>query len=325
MCTAITLKNVESYFGRNMDIGYSFNEKVVVTPVGYNFKLKNGDEINTNYAIIGMACVIDDYPLYAEAANEKGLAIAGLNFPRYAKYSDEIIEGKNNITPFELIPFILSKCSNVSEARNELENISLLNIPFKENLPLATLHFMIADKDSSIVFEQTKDGAKIYENKVGVMTNNPTFDYHLTNLNNYLNCSNLDSDNKLTKDLDLKPLGHGIGGFGIPGDTSTVSRFVKTVFVKSNSSYCETNNDSISQFFHILDSVAVAKGNAVTKENIEDYTTYASCMNLNQNIYYYKTYYNNRIVAIKLNEENSVKETLTIYDLKTTQDILFDN
>ena len=78
MCTCIDLKTKDYYFGRNLDLEYRFNEKVVITPRGYGFKLKNGDIINTKYAIIGMATVSDDYPLYAEASNEKGLSIAGL-------------------------------------------------------------------------------------------------------------------------------------------------------------------------------------------------------------------------------------------------------
>jgi len=104
MCTCINLKTKDNYFGRNLDLEYRFYEKVVVTPRNYEFKLKAESTFKTKYAMIGMATVVDNYPLYADATNEKGLSIAALNFPNNAYYN-QVEEGKINITPFELIPW----------------------------------------------------------------------------------------------------------------------------------------------------------------------------------------------------------------------------
>ena len=114
MCTAISLIAAEHYFGRNLDLEYSYNESVVITPQNYEFQFRQVDNIETHYSIIGMAYVVDNYPLYYDATNEKGLSMAGLNYPK-AEYK-EFDDNKDNITPFEFIPWILSQCENVTEA-----------------------------------------------------------------------------------------------------------------------------------------------------------------------------------------------------------------
>ena len=131
-----------------------------------------------------MATVVDDIPLYYEAANEKGLAMAGLNFPGNAVYH-MAVEDKDNIAPFELIPWILGQCANVQEARKYLSKINLVNISFSEKMPLAPLHWMISDDKESIIVESMEDGLYIYEDKIGVLTNNPPYEYHRWNINNY--------------------------------------------------------------------------------------------------------------------------------------------
>ena len=325
MCTALTWNNGDFYFGRNMDIGYNFGERVVVTPRGYEIRLKTKNTIRTKYAIIGMASVVENYPLYAEAMNEKGLCIAGLNFPNNAYYPPHEVEGKHNITPYELTLYLLGCLTSTSEARVILENVSILGIRFRNDIPLATLHFMLSDRERSIVVEQTREGLKIYDNPLGVMTNNPTFDFHLTNLNNYLSCSPIESTNHLTNLTSLAPLGHGSGGLGLPGDSTTVSRFVRTVFNKSHSFCTKNEEDNLSHFFHMLDNVSVVRGCAVSLDNTADYTTYASCMNVSRGIFYYKTYENNRITAIRLTDKNSSAKALSTYELQTKQDISFVN
>ena len=134
MCTAITYKTNDFYFGRNLDLERSYNERVVVTPRNFQIKMRCVETLKTHYALIGMATVIDEYPLYFEATNEKGLSMAGLNFLGNADYK-EFKEEFKNITPFEFIPYILGKCKNIYEAEQELKEINLVNINFSEKLP----------------------------------------------------------------------------------------------------------------------------------------------------------------------------------------------
>lgn len=155
MCTCINYQNNDFYFGRNLDLEYSFNEKVVITPRNYLLKLKNKKEFKTKYAIMGMATVIDNYPLYAEGCNENGLCIAGLYFPDNAYYNKEKV-GKINITPFEIIPWLLGNYKTIDEIKAIINKINIINANFKDNLPSAPLHWIVSDDKQCIVIEQTK-------------------------------------------------------------------------------------------------------------------------------------------------------------------------
>ena len=184
MCTAATYKTEDFYFGRNLDYEFSYGDEVTVTPRAYPFALRCMGDFRTKYAMIGMAYVAGEYPLYYDAVNEKGLGIAGLNFVGNAVYHPAA-EGKNNVTQFELIPWLLGSCATLAEARTLLEKTNIVNIPFSDQLPLAQLHWLIADKTGSIVVESTADGLHIYDDPVGVLTNNPPFPQQLFALNNY--------------------------------------------------------------------------------------------------------------------------------------------
>lgn len=324
MCTCINFKSKDNYFGRNLDLEYRFNEKVVITPRNYEFNLKNKSIIKTKYSIIGMAMVVDNYPLYAEASNEKGLSMAGLYFPNNACFFDED-NNKLSLAPYELIPYFLGLYTKVSEIRDILNNLIITNKPFNNNLPVSDLHWMISDKEECIVLEQTKDGLKVYDNPIGVLTNNPPFNYHLMNINNYINLTPYYGRCNFSDKINLNEYGQGMGAIGLPGDNSPASRFIRASFNKLNSVCNDDEESSVTQFFHILDSVAMVKGTTVTKENKNDITTYSSCINTDKGIYYYKTYNNNQISAVKMTEENKNKKELSIYDLIEKQQINYIN
>lgn len=324
MCTCINFKTKDFYFGRNLDLEYSFGERVVITPRNYKFNLKNKAKLKTKYAIMGMATVIADYPLYADAVNDKGLCMAGLYFPGNAVYCEEN-EEYINIASFELIPWCLGNFSNIAELRKNLEKINITNHAFQEKIPVAELHWMISDEKESIVLEQTKTGIQIYENPYGVLTNNPPFNYHDINMNNYMKISAKNPANTFSEKVSLQPYGQGFGMFGLPGDVTPTSRFVRATFYKYNSITDEDEESSISQFFHILDSVSLIKGSVITKENNYDMTTYSSCINATKGIYYFKTYYNNQINAVALNNQNKNGDTLEIYELPKKQNIQYLN
>ena len=323
MCTCIDFKTKDTYFGRNLDLEYHFNEKVVVTPRNYEFTLKNGKAFKTKYAMIGMAMISENYPLYAEAANEEGLAIAGLYFPGSARYNN-IENNKLSLAPYELIPYFLGLYKSVIELRKDLVNLNIIDIPYNSDLPLTDLHWMISDGKECIVVEQTYDGLKIYDNPVGVLTNNPSFDYQLTNLNNYSNLTPYYQNSKFSKNVELKQYGQGMGAIGLPGDNSPVSRFVRACFNKLNSDCNDDEESSVTQFFHILDVVSMVKGVTVTSEEKNDITIYSCCMNITKGIYYYKTYNNSQITAINLIDELKNRNQLTIFDLVENQQIKYE-
>ena len=324
MCTAATYKTKDFYFGRTLDYEFSYNEEVTITPRNFKFKLRNGRVLANHYAIIGMSYISNNYPLYYDGTNEKGLSIAGLNFVGNAYYRD-YIEGKNNICQFELIPYLLGTCSNINEVRKELENINITNEAFNNNLPLAQLHWIISDENSSITLESVKEGIKIYDNPVGVLTNNPTFDKQLFNLNNYKQLSPKDKGNLFSNNLDLVRYSRGMGAIGLPGDLSSMSRFVRVAFVKMNSKSLETEASSVSQFFHILNSVDQQRGCCEIEDGKYEITIYTSCCNTNRGIYYYTTYDNHQINAVDMNKENLDDNILIHYPLISQENIYCQN
>ncbi len=324
MCTAVTYTTKNHYFGRNLDLEYSYKETITITPRNYEFKFRQVENIKNHYAIIGMAYVSDNYPLYYDAINEKGLGMAGLNFPVNADYK-EIEIGKDNIAPFEFIPYILSQCSNIEEAIQLLKNINIANISFSKELPVSPLHWIIADTKKAITVESVKEGLKIYNNPVGILTNNPTFDIQLFNLNNYMNLSTEHPINNFSKDLNLEAYSRGMGAIGLPGDLSSASRFVKATFTKMNSKSGDSESESISQFFHILESVYQQRGCVHMGEGKYEITIYSSCCNMDKGIYYYTTYENNQISAIDMFKENLDGSELTNYNLVKGQQIFMQN
>lgn len=324
MCTAATYKTKDFYFGRTLDYEYSYCDEVTITPRNYPFSFKYLGEINTHYAMIGMSYVANDYPLYYEAINEKGLGVAGLNFVGNAHYND-FIEGKDNIAQFELIPFILSKCTTVKEAKNLLNNINIVNIPFSKDLPVAQLHWIITDKDECITVESVKEGLKIYHNPVGVLTNNPPFDKQMFQLNNYMHLSPKNPENTFSNKLNLESYSRGMGALGLPGDLSSQSRFIRASFTKMNSLSGDSESESVSQFFHILGSVDQQRGCCELDNGEYEITIYTCCCNASKGIYYYTTYDNHQITAVDMNRENLDGSTLIRYSLIKGEQIKMQN
>lgn len=323
MCTAVSYKTRDFYFGRNLDLDRSYGEEVTVTPRNYPFAFRNGRVLEHHYAMIGMAARSGVYPLYFEATNEKGLSLAGLNFPGNAVYYPEDQE-KENIAPFELMPYLLGQCADVEEALAKLENMNLWNMPFSAELPLTPLHWILADRERALTIEAVADGMKIYDNPVGVLTNNPPFDFHMLNLANYMNLTAQQPVNRLGN-VDLKPYCLGMGSIGLPGDPSSASRFVRATFTKLNSVCGEAEADSVGQFFHILGSVVQQKGVSRVHGDAYEYTLYSSCCNADRGIYYYTTYGNSCISAVDMHREDLEGTMPVFYPLMKEQQIRFQN
>ena len=302
MCTCFTFPKDDFLVGRNMDIEYNFGQRVVISPRKYPWKWKLQKKSLSSYAIIGMANITDNVPLYAEAVNEYGLCMAGLNFPGNAKYFPEK-DDKVNLAPYELIPYILTRFKTVKEAMDTIENLNIVDIKFREDMPLAPLHFMLADREDCIVIEQDKYGLHIYDNDVGVLTNNPSFNSQRMNLENYMNLSPRNPKTSYSDKLTPCSYGQGMGAVGLPGDGSPMSRFVRTVYNKYVSLDSASHNP-VTEVFKILDQAAMIRGSVITEEDLFDITSYSCCINASRGIYYFKTYDNLKVYAIDMHREN---------------------
>ena len=324
MCTAITYTTTDVYFGRTLDVERSYGERVVFTPRRFALRFRHTADCERHYAILGMACVADDYPLYYDAVNEAGLCMAGLRFAGNAVYG-RALPARENVAVFELIPWVLGRCASLAEARECLARLNLADTPFSAELPTAPLHWLVADRSGAITVEAVADGLRVYENPVGVLTNNPPFPEQMSRLNDYMHLSPRDPANTFSDTLTLTRYSRGMGAIGLPGDLSSASRFVRAAFMRANSRSEATEQASVSQFFHILGTVQQPRGCCVLEDGSLEITRYTACCNATRGIYYYTTYDNHRITAVEMHREQLDGTALVPYPLLTAQDICRQN
>ncbi len=324
MCTALKFKTNDTYFGRTLDLDCSYGEQVCIVPRNFPIMLREKEELTNHYAMIGIAIIVDNTPLFYDATNEYGVSMAGLNFPGNAYYND-LLEDKDNICQFEFIPWILGQCKNINEVRILLSKINIINTPFNERFPVSPLHWMISDSTESIVVESMKDGLHIYDNPVEVMTNNPPFNYQLFNLNNYRSLQDNNGKNTFLNNMELNEYCQGLGSLGLPGDVSSMSRFIRCVFNKEHSVCDLDEQSSVTQFFHILNSVEMVKGTCKVPNGHYDITVYTSCINSTKGLYYYTTYTNHQINCIDMNKINLDGNQVLSYPLLNTEQINYQN
>lgn len=322
MCTAASYKTKDFYFGRTLDYEFSYGDEIVVLPREYPLRFRHCGVLDRHYAIIGMAYVAGSDPLFYDGINEKGLGMAGLNFVGNAHYFKPV-QGFDNVAQFEFIPWILSRCATVSEARGLLSRINLTDEAYSPQLPPAQLHWIIADRDEAITVESMSGGLKIYDNPVGVLTNNPPFDRQMLALSNYMSLSPKQPENRWG--IPLETYSRGMGALGLPGDLSSQSRFVRVAYTKMNSKSGDSEEESVSQFFHILGSVDQQRGCCEVADGKYEITIYTSCCNASRGIYYYTTYDNHQICAVDMHRENLDGSELSRYTLLKKERIFYQN
>lgn len=324
MCTSATYKTKDAYFGRNLDNEFSYGEEAVIIPRNFPLDFREVGRLDQHHAIIGISYIVDNYPLLYDAINEKGLGIAGLNFVGNAVYNEHV-EGKDNIAQFEFLPWILSQCSTIAEVKALLAKINLRNFPFNAQLTPAELHWHIYDGNEAIVVESVADGLKIYDNPLGILTNNPPFPSHLLNLSNYQHLSAKAPENHFFPDYNFPIYSRGMGAIGLPGDLSSESRFIKAAFTKLNSVSADDEISSVNQYFHILHSVDQQNGCCDLGDGKYERTLYSSCYNLNQGIFYYTTYNNHQISAIKMHSTDLDSTELIRFPVIDQEQIHYQN
>lgn len=325
MCTSILYTAGDHYFGRNLDLEITFGQQVVVTPRDYPFVFRKMPRLDHHYAIIGMSIVKDNYPLYFDGANEEGLGMAGLNFNGFAHFFP-VEEGRDNVSPFEFIPYVLSQCKNVAEAKQLLKNLNLADLNFSAQLPVAPLHWIIADKNGeAITVESTSTGLHVYDNPVGVLTNNPEFPGQLTNLANYRSISPAAADNTLAPATDLKDYSRGLGSHLLPGGMDSESRFVKEVFTLQHAPQGSNEVENVTNYFHCLHAVEQQKGLDEVAQDKFEYTIYSDGINLTTGTFYYTTYNNNQINAVQMHNVDLDNQELVVFPVNDQQSIQMQN
>lgn len=317
MCTGIrfTDHSGNMYFGRNLDWTQGYGEKVIATPslakIPPAFDRPN--DLDAGHTVIGMGIIIDGVPLYFDCGNDAELAVAGLNFPQSADYADAEQEGSINVAAYEFPFWIARNFASVEEVCAALENVTIVAKPVNDQLPVANLHWLIGDKSGSIVVEYMHDGMHVWQNDIDVLTNEPDFNWHRTNLRNYLTLSDSEPDNASWRAAKLDAFGSGMGMQGIPGDYSGPARFVKAAFVNSHYPMQEDEASNVIRLFRTLGSVAVPDGCAKMKDGSYEKTLYTSCFSSSSMTYYHATYEDPQIRAYPLSSlEDSETEPVIV-------------
>lgn len=304
MCTAIFDGKFGLFFGRTLDLECSFGERVMRVGRGDTLRFIHNGELACRHAILGMAYDAGSMPLFYDAVNDSGLCAAALNFPSFAKYCDRS-DHALNLASFELIPYLLSQFASLCEAKAALENTVITRDDFSDALKSTPLHWMLADRSGAIVIEQGEDGLRVYNNSFGVMTNSPPFPYHQARICDFSYLSPSPQENRLMPNHDLTPYSRGLGAYGLPGDFSSSSRFVRALFAKEHTIMPSCDDASQSthaarqRIFDILGTVSLPYGIARTDDGKPIYTVYTSCIDLEMLEYSYFSYADRNIKNFK--------------------------
>lgn len=313
MCTAVRFNDNEGnmYFGRNLDWTTGYGEKVVITPTDYTYHSVFLGEMKPNHgAIIGMAIIEENTPLYFDCANEDGLAIAGLNFPGYAQYENDAVDGKTNVAAYEFPLWVTLNFSSVDEVEEALKNTAIVAKPINEKYPVSELHYIIGDKNRSIVVEYTKNGMEIFKNDVDILTNQPGYNWHQENLRNYMNLEPKHPNEVKWGKAKMVPFGSGSMMRGLPGDYYSPSRFIRVAYLNTHYPTKESEDENVIRLFHTLTGVAMIDGAAAFDENNFEKTIYTGGYSTASKTYYYSTYDNPAILHVSMDDYELDKSEL---------------
>jgi len=313
MCTAISDKSLCHIFGRTLDLEYSLGEAVVITPRRYPLGFLHSGRSDNHFALIGAAHLVGGLPLYYDAANEHGLCAAALSFPRFAEYRKPE-SGRRSLASFELIPWVLSQARSADEARRLLADVTVTDESFSDELPATPLHWIFSDAERSIVLESTHRGVKIEDCKAGVLANSPDLEAQLGNLERY---ARLIGSGDPIPDLHSR----GLEDFGIPGDFSSGSRFVRAVYLKARTAPPKSREEAVSRFFHIMDSVSQPSGATRAEDGTPVRTVYTSAIDSERREYFFTTYENRRIRRVRLDTPSADGSELAVFPMHTAEEV----
>lgn len=322
-CTGISLAstNNDQIQARTIEWGGdNLNSKLIVAPRDLSFtsimpNRANGMNWKSKYGFVGMSVKVDRF--IAEGINEEGLSAGLFYFNHYgslAKFDPNATS--NNITDMDFVRWILSQHATVDEVKNALKNIKVVPVHiFEDGTPTPTAHWRVADKQgNNIVIEIMNEGVvHIHENKAKVLTNSPDYNWHVTNLNNYINLHAGVSPAKKINDVDAFSFGVGSGFVGLPGDISPPSRFVRAAFYVNTAPATKDADATVSQAFHILNNFDLPIGSEFNEKNqipdLPSATQWTTVTDLTNERFFYKTMNDSRIKRVDLKDIDFTKKT----------------
>ncbi len=309
-CTGIQIKPEDGLHvnGRTLEFGIKIESSAVIVPRGYSFTgttpLGEGLKYQAKYGAVGAICF--DNPSMMDGMNEKGLTVGTFFFPEYAEYTPVTEENKSKaLSPIEFPNWLITQFATVDEVKAGLSGAVIVPTVIKEWGPTpAPMHYIVYDKaGNSIVIEPVKGALKVYDSPLGVLTNSPNFEWHMTNLRNYINLTAVNAKPIEFDGLTLSSFGQGSGLVGLPGDFTPPSRFVRAGIFTISATPSKTHEEAVFQTFHILNQFDIPVGairQVVDGVIHSDYTQLTCVRDPHTLKYYFKSYDDQEIRFIDL-------------------------
>lgn len=320
MCTGIRLisKNGAVVYARTLEFAQDINSSIIFIPRGLSFtgttpqKNRPGLQWKSRYAALG-ANAAGELGII-DGVNQVGLAGGLFYLPDYAEYQ-EVPDNKfdQTIAPWQLITWILTSCGSIDEVKKNLPTITVANVIFDQWGIIPPIHAIVHDpQGNSLVIEYIKGQLQLHDNHLGVITNAPNFEWHITNLKNYLNMSPHNAQPLTLDAIKLTPLGQGSGMLGLPGDFTPPSRFVRAVFYSANVLEIKNAQESCFTAFHLLDLFDIPLGVVIedSEDDSQKYecTQWTSVVDLQNKRYHFHTYRNRVMRMVDLMEFDGESE-----------------
>lgn len=278
----------------------------VVAPRGHSHQSytptgDNGLKYDSVYGYVGIYTEYE--PFVVEGVNEAGLSAGLFFFPGYGEYAPYNPDNNSRtLCDMQFVSWVLSQFSSIDQVKEALQELDLVTLNHK----IGAVHWRIAQPDGKMVVLEVVGGVPhFYDNELGVLTNSPGFEWHITNLNNYVNLEPGSApDNTIKQGVTLKSLGHGSGMLGLPGDFTPPSRFVRAAFFQTSAPQWPTGHETVIQAFHILNSFDIPIGSQFEKDKIPEglpsATQFTAATDQTAGKFYYRTAWNSNIRCIDL-------------------------
>jgi choloylglycine hydrolase len=330
-CTGMQLKAKDNSFvnGRTIEFGTSLNLGGLIVPRNYEFKGTNPDGIaglvyRAKYAAVGGGMFGE--MAIADGLNEKGLSVGTFYFPGYAGYATVTPENKSHaLSPTEFANWIITQFASVDEVKNNLKTVVIVPTTPKGWPVLPPFHYVVYDKTGkSITIEPVNGQLQVYDNLIGVLTNSPDFNWHLTNLANYINLTPNGAPPVSVNGLNLQAFGQGSGLHGLPGDFSPPSRFVRAAVFSSAALPSDNADQAVFQLFHILNQFDIPVGavRTVAEGKVDTDSTLATTVKDSQNLkYYFRTYDDQTIKVVDLQKFDLNAKKIKVFSMAGSQPV----
>jgi len=328
-CTGIIIKtkNGVTIPARTMEFGFDIKSKLLIIPKGSDITFlsfvdgKDGYKMKAKYGFAGMNAV--EKNIVVDGVNEAGLYLGCFYFSGDAQYEKLTSSNQSSaVSSEELGNYVLGSFATIDEVIEGLKKITVVGSFIDVIQGEAPFHYAVTDATGrSVVIEYTKEGLQVHENTVNAVCNNPTYDWHLTNLRNYVNLTPNNRQGFNVNNEKIKGMGQGTGMLGMPGDYTSPSRFIRAAAFANTALPSANEEEGIFRAFHTLNAFDIPKGairDSATKDAHTDYTVWTSAVDTRNKMYYYKTYKNQAVKKLDLLEIlKKVKGKITIIESET--------